>query len=156
MALDTDSIRSTLNDLIATLRDGEEGFRASAEKLANPEFRRLFDMYSRQRGRFVAELQSEVARIGGEPQSTGSASGALHRGWIGLRTALVGSDDHAILSEAERGEDSAVKTYRTALTKDLPSDIRDVLERQYKDIQETHNAVRGLRDGVITTTTIRA
>ena len=156
MALDTGSIRSTLNDLIATLKDGEEGFRTSAEKLTNTEYRRLFDTYARQRGRFATELQSEVARIGGEPQATGSTSGALHRGWIGLKSALTGSDDHAILSEAERGEDSAVSTYRDALSKDLPSDIRDAVERQYQDILETHNAVRGLRDGVITTTTTRA
>ena len=53
----------------------------------------------------------------------------------------------AILAEAERGEDAAVKNYREALSKDFPSDIRAVIESQYRDIVSTHNTVRAYRDG---------
>ena len=145
---DTSDIRSTLNDLIQTLKDGEEGFRTSAESVKNVSIQAQFQAFAGQRARFASELQSEVARIGGKPETSGSASGALHRGWIELKSAITGKDDHAILAEAEKGEDAAVKNYREALSKDLPGDIRSKIERQYQNIQEAHQTVRSLRDGM--------
>lgn len=144
---DTSDIRSTLNDLIQTLKDGEEGFRTSAENLKDVSVRSQFQAFASQRAQFASELQSEVARIGGKPETSGSTSGALHRGWIEMKSAITGKDDHAILAEAEKGEDAAVKNYREALSKDLPTDIRSTIERQYRDIQATHQTVRSLRDG---------
>ncbi|HVW83839.1 MAG TPA: PA2169 family four-helix-bundle protein [Bryobacteraceae bacterium] len=147
MATNTSDIRSTLNNLIETLKDGEEGFRTSAEKVKDSALRSQFMNFASQRQRFASDLQGMVARIGGEPETSGSASGAMHRGWMNLKAALAGNDDHAILEEAERGEDAAVKSYRDALSKDLPSDIRNTVEQQYREIQNAHTQVRALRDG---------
>jgi uncharacterized protein (TIGR02284 family) len=149
---DTDDIRSTLNNVIETLKDGEQGFRDSAEKLRNSEYAAFFRTCASQRASFASELQSEVARLGGRPETSGSASGAMHRGWVGLKTALTSNKDHAILEEAERGEDTAVRSYRDALTKDLPADIHSIIDRQYKQVQEVHNKVRTLRDANASTT----
>src|SRR3954469_14898671 len=129
MATDTSGIRSTLNGLIETLKDGEEGFRTSAEKVKDSSIRTQFLQYATERARCAAELQAEVSKIGGEPETSGSASGALHRGWMDLKSAITGGGDHPILVEAERGEDVAVKNYRDALSKDLPSDIRGIIEQ---------------------------
>jgi uncharacterized protein (TIGR02284 family) len=152
MANDISDIRSTLNDLIETLKDGEEGFRLSASKVTDPTLRGQFQSLASQRASFASELQAEVAATGGEPAVSGSTSGAIHRGWMGLKTALTGNDDRAILVEAERGEDSAVKNYRTALGKDLPGGVRDVVDRQYRQVMIAHDQIRALRDGVRTTT----
>ena len=70
MANDTSDIRSTLNGLIETLKDGEEGFRSSAQKLTNDEIRVQFQSLANQRACFALELQSEVTAIGGEPASS--------------------------------------------------------------------------------------
>ena len=146
---DTSDVRSTLNNLIETLKDGEEGFRSSAEELTDDDIRVQFRNLANQRASFARELQSEVTAIGGEPASSGSTAGAIHRGWIGLKAALTGNGDHAILAEAERGEDSTIKNYRDALSKDLPSDIRDAIDRQFHQIGIAHNQVRALRDGTL-------
>jgi uncharacterized protein (TIGR02284 family) len=146
MATDIDEIRSTLNGLIETLKDGEEGFRTSAEKLRDRETAEEFRSFAQQRSRMASDLQAHVSRIGGEPATSGSFTGALHRGWTDLVAALSGNNDHAILEEAESGEDAAVKNYRDAVTKDLPSDIRAVVETQYGEVLRTHNTVRSLRD----------
>ena len=146
MANDMSEIRSTLNDVIEICKDSEEGFRSAAEKLKDPQIHTLFLKYSLQRTQFAGELQSEVTRIGGEPAKSGSTAGAMHRGWIGLKSALTGDSDHAVLEEAERGEDAAVKAYRDALGKNLPSDLQSIVSRQYHEVQQTHNAVRELRD----------
>lgn len=140
-------IISTLNDLIATLKDGQEGFKQSASGVDDPQLKTLFDTYSLQRSRFAGELQSEVTRMGeDEPEDSGSASGAMHRAWINIKSAVTNRDRHAILAEAERGEDSAVEAYQEALQKDLPAPVRDIVSRQQTEVKAAHDKIRNLRD----------
>ena len=146
MANDTNDIRSTLNGLIETCKDGEAGFRESAEKLTDTATRSRFQTYATQRADFASQLQGVVSKLGGEAETSGSTGGSLHRGWINLKAALTGNEDHAILEEAERGEDVAVKNYRDAMAKDFPSDVRAVIEKQFQTIQQTHNEVKMMRD----------
>lgn len=139
----------TLNELIETLRDGQHGFKTAAEDVKAPDVAQLFQRYSAQRAEFVTELQTRVRALGADVEQTGSATGALHRGWINLKAALSSNEPHAVLEEAERGEDAAVEAYEKALDNqnlDLPT--RDVISRQYREIQAAHDTVRELRDGV--------
>src|SRR5215216_265390 len=114
-----EEVVSTLNSLIETCRDGEEGFRTAAEGVKDAELRELFQGYARQRAGFAGELQDEVRRLGGDPERSGSLVASLHRGWMDLRTALEGGDRRAIAGECERGEDVALGTYRAALDTDM-------------------------------------
>jgi uncharacterized protein (TIGR02284 family) len=140
-------IISTINSLIETLKDGQEGFKQAAEAIHDPQLKSLFEEYSRQRGRFAIELRSQVPSPD-EPDSkmTGSAAGALHRGWINLKSALTGGDDHAILAECERGEDSAVEEFRKALDDGLSAPGREIVSRQSAQIKEAHDRIKQLRD----------
>jgi uncharacterized protein (TIGR02284 family) len=149
MAMDMNGIRSALNDLIETCKDSEHGYRIAAENVKDPEVRTLFVNYELDRARFAGELQSEVARIGGEPAKSGFRPGTIHRGWIDLKSALAGNHDHAIFEEAERSEDAIAKNYREALSKlgkDLPAALRSIVEKQYRQIEQTHQKIRTLRD----------
>jgi len=152
MANDLSETRSTLNDLIETCKDSQEGFHSAAEKLKDPDIHTLFLKFYLQRSEFAGELQAEVTRTGGEPATSGTTAGAIHRGWIGLKTALAADTDHAILEEADRGEDAAVKNYIEALHKDLPHDLKTMLSRQLDEIQQSHKTIRELMDRVHTTT----
>ena len=140
-------IVSIIDDLIKTLKDGEEGFKQAADGVKNPQLKSIFNQYSRQRTRFAAELQSQVQNLGEpEPETSTSAAGALHRGWINLKAALTRGDDHAILAECERGEDSAVEEFRKALDNGLSAPLQEILSRQYAEIKGAHDRVRDLRD----------
>ena len=143
MASDAEVI-STLNGLIETCRDGQEGFRTAAEGVKSAELRELFQTYAHQRAGFAGELQDEVRRLGGDPAQTGSLVATLHRGWMGLRAALEGDDDRAVVSECERGEDVALGAYRSALGRDLPASVRAMVERQFAEIKEAHNLIANL------------
>ena len=136
---------STLNNLIQTCRDGEEGFRAAAEGVKDAELKELFHGYSRQRASFAGELQDEVRRLGGEAAETGSVTGSLHRGWLGLKAALTGADERAVLAECERGEDSALAAYRAALGVDMPASVRTAVERQFAEVREAHERIRAIQ-----------
>ena len=137
----------TLNSLIETCRDGQEGFKTAAEGVRSAELKELFHAYSRQRGAFVGELQDEVRRMGGEPEDSGSVSAALHRGWMGLKAALTGGDDNAVVSECERGEDAALAEYRAALGADMPANVRALVEREFAEVKEAHQRIRTLDRG---------
>lgn len=146
MADSTEDYILRLNDLVETCKDGEKGFRDSADGVKRADLRSVFNEFARQRTQFANELQRHVARLGGEPETSGSAAGAMHRGWINLKSAVTGGDDEAILNEAERGEDAAVKAYQDALESDLPADLRSVVEAQYQEVLRAHNHVKALRD----------
>ena len=139
-----EQVISTLNNLIQTCRDGEEGFRAAADGVRSPELGEDFRRYSRQRASFAGELQDEVRRMGGEPAEAGSVTASLHRGWMGLRAALTGDDDGAVLAECERGEDAAVAVYKAALDVDMPANVRSLVERQFAELREARQHIRGL------------
>ena len=138
---------STLNGLIETCRDGQGGFRTAAEGVRSAELRELFHGYAGQRAGFAGELQDEVRRLGGDPEREGSIVGSLHRGWMGLRAALEGGDERAILSECERGEDAALEAYRAALDRDMPAGVRSMVERQFAEVKEAHHLIGNLARG---------
>ncbi len=140
-------IISTLNNLIETLKDGQEGFRQSANGVDDPQLKTVFDSFALQRSRFAGELQSEVVKLGEpDPEDSSSATGAMHRAWINIKSAVTSRDRHAILAEAERGEDAAVSAYKDALEEDLPAPIRDLVSRQSTEVKAAHDKIRNLRD----------
>lgn len=145
MATNEDTV-TTLNGLIETLKDGQEGFRTAAEGVTNPEYKSLFNSYSQQRAQFATELQAEVRSAGGDPENTGSVLATLHRGWINIKSTVTGMDEGAVLAECERGEDSAVHNYQDAMKQSLPASAQTVVQRQYTQIKEAHDRVRALRD----------
>jgi uncharacterized protein (TIGR02284 family) len=136
-----------IDNLIETLKDGQEGFKQAAEAVRDPKLKSLFSDYSQQRSRFAAALQSEARREGEtEPETSSSATGAMHRGWINLKSALTGGDEHAILAECERGEDSAVEQYKKALEDGLTPSAQEVVSRQFAEIKAAHDRIKSLRD----------
>jgi uncharacterized protein (TIGR02284 family) len=141
-----DEAISVVNELIETCRDGEQGFKAAAERADSAEIKQLFGTLANQRATFKHELEVEVQKFGGKPADMGHAAGAAHRGWIAIKAALSGDDDQAVLDEAERGEDYAKKAYTDALEKGLPSELRPIVMRQADDVRAAHDKVRDLRN----------
>ena len=138
---------STVNGLIETLKDGEKGFKEAADAVKDPQLKSLFQEYSQQRSRFASELQTQAKSLGEyDPEKTSSAAGAMHRAWINLKSAVTSGDDKAILSECERGEDSAVHEFEEAIQNGLTSPLRDIVSRQFSEIKSAHDRVKHLRD----------
>jgi uncharacterized protein (TIGR02284 family) len=139
--------KEIVDDLIETLKDGQEGFKQAAEAVKDLQLKSVFNQYSRQRSRFAAELQSQAQSLGDrEPKAGSSAAGALHRAWINLKSAVTSGDDHAILAECERGEDSAVQEYKKAMENGLSAPVRDLVSQQYVEIKRAHDHIKTLRD----------
>jgi uncharacterized protein (TIGR02284 family) len=145
--MDRDNVISVINGLIETCRDGQNGFQEAAENVSRADLKQFFNEASLERARYVGELQGLVRSLGGDPENTGSTAAAIHRTWIDIKGSLTGRDDASILSECERGEDSAVSTYKDALDETgLSSEIRSIVERQYQQIHQVHDQVKQLRN----------
>lgn len=141
-----DNTISTLNGLIETCKDGQEGFKQAAEGVTRSDVKSLFYELGQQRAKFAGELQSLVRELGGDPETTSSTAGALHRSWINIKSLVTGKDEAAILNEAERGEDSAVNAYKKALQENLPTNVQTVVQQQSVEVKSGHDRVRDLRD----------
>lgn len=135
-----------VHDVITVCRDGEQGFRGAAQAIKAPTMKEMFEQYSVQRGQFAAELQAAVKALGFETIDPQGLGGVLYAAWINLKGLVTGNDVHAILVEAERGEDWSLKTYRTALGKTLPPGIAAIVQKQFEQVQEAHDRIRSLRD----------
>lgn len=146
--MDQKNTISTLNDLIETLKDGQYGFKHASENVEDSDLKTLFGSYSMQRSKFAGELQQELVRLGEPaPEEGATVTGALHRGWINLKSALSGKSRHAVLAECERGEDHALSVYKKAVEGgDLPAPILAIVNKQKAEVQAAHNNVRSLRD----------
>jgi uncharacterized protein (TIGR02284 family) len=142
----TEDIISVLNDLIETSKDGEYGFRTCAEHANSVELRATFLQRADDCRNAAEELQAHVQLLGGKPETGGSAMGAVHRGWVAVRSKLSSYDDLAILEECERGEDTALMRYRAALEHSLPEPLHGLVNRQYAGAKRNHDQIRLLRN----------
>jgi len=144
--MERDDVIATLNDLIETSRDGEEGFRQCAGTVKNPNLKPFFERKAERCREAVGQLTQIVREMGGDPEKSSSMSGTMHRYWVSLRSSISTMSDHAILDECERGEDVAKQSYEKALAQDLPGDVRRVIERQYAEVKANHDKVREMRN----------
>lgn len=144
--MDTKETISTLNDLIETCKDGEEGFRTCAEDLTDAQLKLTFEQRAEGCAEAARELEDLVISMGGTPEKHSSLSGTLHRRWVDIKSLVTGKDNVSVLNECERGEDVALKSYRRALDKDLSADVRSLVEKQFQGVQRNHDRVKQLRD----------
>jgi uncharacterized protein (TIGR02284 family) len=145
---DTADVIDVLQDLVECCKDGEYGFRASAEQADRADLKTLLLQRADDCRAGAHELNQLIRECGGKAEDGGSAMGAIHRGWVAVKAALSTYDDKAVLEECERGEDNARARYRKALEKPLPAHVRQVVERQSQGVQRNHDQVKMLRDGL--------
>jgi uncharacterized protein (TIGR02284 family) len=135
-------------ELVETLKDGERGFAAAAEKLRDgehPEWATTLQRLSEQRAGFWREIVDLGHAYGDDVDESGTVAAAVHRGWIALKDAVTGDDPEAVLKAAETGEDHAVSEYEDALKMDLSAGFREVVVRQQAAVVAARNEVKALQ-----------
>ncbi|ALJ00655.1 ferritin-like domain-containing protein [Rufibacter tibetensis] len=146
----------TLNDLVTTARDGQKGYETAAGAVQNIQVKSELERLAQQRAIFVSELESKAQQLGGSTKDTTTvegvaleAAGAVHRGWINLKSAVGANDSKAILGECETGDEAALKAYDNALhAEGLPVDVKSVIQRQYQEIQAAKQMITSMKQSV--------
>jgi uncharacterized protein (TIGR02284 family) len=143
---DREDVVDALDDLAECCKDGEYGFRACAEQARREDLKAMFLQRAEDCRGAAQELNEQIRANGGNPDDRGSVAGALHRGWVSVKSSLSTYDDKAVLEECERGEDNALARYRKALKQPLPANIKQIVERQMQGVQRNHDQIKTLRD----------
>ena len=141
-----ESTVDALQDLVQINIDSRDGFREAAEQIPDAALATYFRELATERGRQAEELQTYVELNNERPVREGSLLAALHRSWISIRDSLASNEVHAVLAEAERGEDSIKAAYEEALKETAGSAVNDVLTTHYTQVKAAHDRVRDLRD----------
>jgi uncharacterized protein (TIGR02284 family) len=141
-----DDMLELLKDLIQTCKDGETGYAHAAGVATDPQLKAYFSEQSLERARYGQELRLEADRLGDKPEVSSSVPAVLHRVWFETK-AEIGLGDQSILNSVEQGEDSAKKAYEKALSSQLRSDLREIIQRQAEGVFRAHDYVRDMRDG---------
>lgn len=139
--------REVLFHLIEVCQDGERGFRTAADHVSNPGLKTLFTELAAERAQFAADLVPHLQRLGGRTDRDGTSAGALHRGWIGLKSLVPGHHDHTIVTEAERGENAALDAYEEALSGMLPPTVTSFVEQQREAMRKANDRIRSIDMG---------
>jgi len=139
-----------INDLIRINNDRVEGFEKASRDLDEQDsgLISVFTKLAGESGQYSAELTGIAEQYHDDVAEGTSASGALHRTWLDIKSAFTGSDREAILNECERGEDAIKSAYESALDPDneLNPELVQVLQAQQRGIIEGHDMIKSLRD----------
>lgn len=132
-----------LNQLLDSCQDSEYGFLEAAGDVREKGLREMFLGFAIQMKQFGKAIQDEVAKLGGTPHLKGTATGALHRSLIHMRSMVNLHNPEVVLMECEKGEEAALKRYEEALDfADLPADIKEMLGDQVAVMAEMRNKIR--------------
>lgn len=101
----SDTEIKVLNSVTKTLIDSCKGYETCAE-IADDNFalQNEFQRRKSERESLVSEFQNQVRTFGGEPVDSGSASGAVHRGFTRF-TSMFQNDESAAISALDDGEE---------------------------------------------------
>lgn len=145
--MDSKVMQAGLNELIETLKDGQKGYAEAMTDVEGADLKDLFKKYAAQRAQYITELEDQMFKLDLKPDEESSITGTIHRAFINLKGLVTSKDRHAILAECERGEDYAKAAYEKAQKlKDIPANLKSVIEKQAAGIKQAHDEIRGLRD----------
>jgi hypothetical protein len=89
------------------------GERTRAPKTANPpsnkvpkEARGFEKRFGKLLPETPAEQEANGRGEGDQPAQGGSVSGSMHRAWTSIKSTITGMNEHPVLAECERGEDT--------------------------------------------------
>ena len=137
---------TVLNTLIGTLLDSVEGYRHSAEGVERADLASKSTARAAEREQAVRGLQQAVRAQGGNPEDDATVLGGIHRAFLGLKEAVTGRDDEAIVNEVERGEDYLKGKFETALqADDLSAETRGAIGAAWDSVKSGHDEMSALK-----------
>src|SRR6266498_4363735 len=149
--MNSQRVVKALGYLYRIVEAGERGYAVAASNVSNRALKLLFQSFAQQRANFKDELAAEIQRLGDHAHRSTSLSsflGLVHRGRIDIFAALtIGAEnvEKVVLKEVMIGERVALRAYEKTLKKDLPSEPRQLVTRQFEEVRRVVEQVRLMR-----------
>lgn len=131
-------IKSELKDVLTRVVDSADGYESAANDAEQGRFAIMFKEKAKERRAFATQIRNHLNVLGEQVEEDGSLLAAGHRAFMGLRDAVAGKQDDAIVSEVDRGETTLLKTYDDAL-EDIPAadEAYALLSQQRASVSQT-------------------
>lgn len=129
-----------LNRLIQTDIDAVRAYGQSIEAIDDPELRGTLQGFQEDHRRHVTELSAEVRRLGGDPPARRDLMGFAIEGFTAVTSSL---GNMAALMAMRSNEELTNDVYDRALTRDLPPEIRALVERNRQDERRHRDWIAG-------------
>ena len=142
-------IAEILNDLIEIHNDRIAGYEKAIKELKDEDqdLKVLFTGLIAQSHQSKMELGKEVQVLGKEMETGTTNRGKIYRAWMDVKAVFTGKSSHTALENSEHGEDATQEAYDTALRSgDLPTFLREMLQRQRAVLRSSHDEIKALRD----------
>jgi uncharacterized protein (TIGR02284 family) len=137
-----------LNDLIQINNDRIVGYEQAIRdtKSEDTDLKILYASMVAESHRMKIALATEVQALGAETEQGTTTSGKIYRAWNDIKAVFSGHDRQAILLNCEKGEEATQRAYRQALNHELPSYIRELLDRQQEALKTSMDEIRAMRE----------
>lgn len=128
-------IATALNRCIEACLDGEKTYALAAADARQPELKRLFLQFERDRAESSLTLQRLVAQLRLFPMNEGTTRGAASRMWSAVVRVTRGRGDRLILEQCLGAERHTMNAYAEAFRDSgyvgVPIDVRSVIDEQF-------------------------
>ncbi|CAM3331737.1 PA2169 family four-helix-bundle protein [Zobellia roscoffensis] len=147
MNSDIKEIEDSLNDIIQKNEDAIKGYDKATENAEGIGLKSYFQNKSIERRNFLVELKAAAPALKTRDDIDGSATGAMHRAWMDVKTFFSGDNDEAMLEEAIRGDKAAIEEYNEVLADThLPIKAAEVIRKQREWLMTDLKTIKTLED----------
>ena len=131
----------TLRELIQTLNDGVEFYRAAVEKTESAEHQRIFQRVIRARVAALAYLQPYMVKEEGSPELGHTFGSVLHKMYPDILFGLNTDKDKTLIKQLEVVEDETLKAMQKALQNIQSTMLKSILLDLYPRLNRCHDDV---------------
>lgn len=131
----------TLRELIQTLNDGVEFYRAAVEKSESADHRLIFQRVIRARVAALDYLQPYMVQEEGSPEFGHTFGSVLHKMYPDILYGLNTDKDKTLIQQLEVVEDETLKAMRKALHNIESPMLKSVILDLYPRLNRCHNDV---------------
>ena len=136
---------TTIQELLHFVNDRIAGYERAVAESKDLDLRTYYQQLVSQSQQFADNLNRQLQREGGAPETGTTLKGKLYRAWMDTKAAVTGSDEKAILGSNVYGEEWAIKAYQDALRdRSLSGTIRQAIQHQYDTAQRTYQRLKQL------------
>lgn len=136
--------KETLRELIQTLNDGVEFYRAAVEKTESQEHQLIFQRVVRARVAALAYLQPYIVMEEGSPELGHTFGSVLHKMYPDILFGLNTNKDKTLLKQLEVVEDETLKAMQKALRQVESPMLKSILLDLYPRLNRCHHEVHHL------------
>jgi len=137
---------AALQAISAYLHDSHRGYDQGRRLTADRFLRIEFTELAEKREKMAQDVDALLRQRSATPQKGGSALGAMHRVYLDVRGSLFGQGRRRVLREVVRGEAALEAAYDDALASHLPTEARQLLQRQHRQVRATRDRYAAMLD----------